>query len=118
MQRHSGYTHGEWRIRLFRANRSCSSRTVMSEMGLLLGLGGLRKPGITPAVKLLRRGEVGKYLFIVACRKWWIKDFPFMHTPHWCLSCFAYAFICNLQQEGNINISYINESLYRAKSEL
>jgi hypothetical protein len=50
---------------LLRAQRSWSSRTVISDMGLLLGLGGLIKPGMTPGVACLRRGDIGEYLFIV-----------------------------------------------------
>lgn len=58
-------TYGELRIRLLRAKRSWSSRTVISDMGRLLGFGGFKKPGMTPAVAFFRRGETGEYLFIV-----------------------------------------------------
>ena len=53
-------------MRLFRTNRSWSSRTVISDTGLLFGFGGFRKPGMTPEFECLRRGETGEYLFIVA----------------------------------------------------
>jgi len=54
-------THGEARILELRLNLSCSSRTVIWDMGLLLGLGAGRKPGseIVGCAVLRRMGEMG-----------------------------------------------------------
>jgi len=53
-------TYGDDKILALRLWRSCSSRTVICEIGLLLGLGAGRKPGIVDELLVCRRGEEGE----------------------------------------------------------